>query len=148
MILPSEDSTNSSLVENLQVVKSLNYLKEAFFYTLDRLEINFGPGGLFSATTCREVMIWCAFDAPTHVDDVTYLQCILKVCRSLSRDFQSHNISIFWSALSQIMDLRRSQNLRFQVWNFEKNDIFWWKMKFFLSIIKWFSYGLDTKSNL
>ena len=66
-----------------------------FFYTVDRPEINFGPVGLFSATTCREVMIRRAFDAPTPVDDVTYLHCTLKVCRSLSRDLQSRNYSIF-----------------------------------------------------
>ena len=95
--------------------KITSQLEDALFYPLDRPDIDFGPLGLLSATTCREVMILRAFNAPTPIDDVAYLQYILKLCRSLSRDLQSHSNYIFWEALNQIMDLRGSKNLKIGV---------------------------------
>ena len=109
MILTLEDFPPNWTFYYFRVAKSLK--GGFFFYTLDRPEINFGPVGLFSATACCEIIIRSAFDAPTPVDDVTYLQCAPKVCRSLSRDLQSHSTYIFWKALSQIMDLCGSKNI-------------------------------------
>ena len=49
------------------------HLKQAFFCTVDHTQINLGVVGFFSATMHRNDMIQRALDAPTTVDDCTYL---------------------------------------------------------------------------
>ena len=44
-----------------------------FFCAVDRTQINLGAVGFFSATMRRHDMIQRALDAPTTVDDYTYL---------------------------------------------------------------------------
>ena len=64
-------------------------LKEAFFCTVDRPEIFFGPVGFFSATMRRRVMIRRALDAPITVVDCTYLQNVQMISEKFSEASQS-----------------------------------------------------------
>ena len=55
--------------------------------------------GHCSATTCRECMIWCAFDSPTLVDDSTYPERCSMMSQTHSIVPQSGVVSKFWTHL-------------------------------------------------
>ena len=75
-------------------------LKEAFFFKpKHRPRFHFGPVGHCSSTTCRECMIWCAFDSPTLVDDSTYPERCSMMSQAHSIVPQSGVVSKFWSHL-------------------------------------------------